>query len=103
MVTNVPFYSFKDMGLKRTVPFIVIVAIALGIALIASHPPRRAVRHLLRLRPCRATWSTSSSAVEGQAGQRDRHRRPTNPTKHGPASLRPIARSRAIIAVRRHA
>jgi CDP-diacylglycerol--serine O-phosphatidyltransferase len=39
MVTNVPFYSFKDVSLKRSVPFIVIVAIALGIALITIHPP----------------------------------------------------------------
>jgi len=39
MVTNVPFYSFKDVNFKRSVPFIVIVAIALGFALIASHPP----------------------------------------------------------------
>ena len=39
MVTNVPFYSFKDVSFKRTVPFIVIVAIALGIALINIHPP----------------------------------------------------------------
>jgi CDP-diacylglycerol---serine O-phosphatidyltransferase len=39
MVTNVPFYSFKDVSLKRSVPFIVIVAIALAFALIAYHPP----------------------------------------------------------------
>lgn len=39
MVTNVPFYSFKVVGLKKTVPFIVIVAIALGIAIINLHPP----------------------------------------------------------------
>ncbi len=39
MVTNVPFYSFKDVSLKRTVPFAVIVAIALGIAIINLHPP----------------------------------------------------------------
>jgi CDP-diacylglycerol--serine O-phosphatidyltransferase len=39
MVTNAPFYSFKDVSFKRTVPFIVIVAIALGIALITVHPP----------------------------------------------------------------
>ena len=39
MVTNVPFYSFKDLSLKRSVPFIVIVAIALGIALINLHAP----------------------------------------------------------------
>ena len=39
MVTNIPFYSFKDVNFKRTVPFIVIVAIALGIAVITLHPP----------------------------------------------------------------
>ena len=39
MVTNVPFYSFKDVSFKRSVPFIVIVAIAFGIALITLHPP----------------------------------------------------------------
>ena len=39
MVTNVPFYSFKDVRMKQTVPFIVIVAIALGIAVITIHPP----------------------------------------------------------------
>ncbi|MFO1220262.1 MAG: CDP-diacylglycerol--serine O-phosphatidyltransferase [Burkholderiaceae bacterium] len=39
MVTNVPFYSFKDISFKRSVPFISIVAIALGIAVINIHPP----------------------------------------------------------------
>ena len=39
MVTNVPFYSFKDVSFKRTVPFVVIVAIALGIAVVTIHPP----------------------------------------------------------------
>ena len=39
MVTNTPFYSFKVVGGKRTVPFVVLVAIALGIALISLHPP----------------------------------------------------------------
>ena len=39
MVTNVPFYSFKDVSFKKTVPFVVIVAIALGIAVINVHPP----------------------------------------------------------------
>jgi CDP-diacylglycerol--serine O-phosphatidyltransferase len=39
MVTNVPFYSFKDVSFRRTVPFAVIVAIALAIALINVHPP----------------------------------------------------------------
>ncbi len=39
MVTNLPFYSFKDVGPRRSVPFIVIVAIALGIAVVSFHPP----------------------------------------------------------------
>jgi CDP-diacylglycerol--serine O-phosphatidyltransferase len=39
MVTNVPFYSFKDVSMKRSVPFTVIVMIALGIAVINIDPP----------------------------------------------------------------
>jgi CDP-diacylglycerol--serine O-phosphatidyltransferase len=39
MVTNLPFYSFKEVHLRRSVPFVVIVAIALGIALINTYPP----------------------------------------------------------------
>jgi CDP-diacylglycerol---serine O-phosphatidyltransferase len=40
MVTNAPYYSFKVVGSRRTVPFIVIVAIALSIALVALDPPK---------------------------------------------------------------
>jgi len=39
MVTNVPFYSFKDVSLRRSVPFISIFLIALLIGLIAYQPP----------------------------------------------------------------
>jgi CDP-diacylglycerol---serine O-phosphatidyltransferase len=39
MVTNVPYYSFKDINFKRSVPFVVVVAIALGFALIMTEPP----------------------------------------------------------------
>ncbi len=39
MVTNVPFYSFKDVSFKRSVPFAVTVLIALGIAIINIDPP----------------------------------------------------------------
>ena len=39
MVTNVPFYSFKDVRMKQSVPFVVIVGIALGIAVITIQPP----------------------------------------------------------------
>ena len=38
MVTNVPFYSFKDLSLKKSVPFFAIAAIALGFALVAYSP-----------------------------------------------------------------
>jgi CDP-diacylglycerol--serine O-phosphatidyltransferase len=40
MVTNVPFYSFKDVSMKRSVPFVVIVAIALVIAVVNIDPPK---------------------------------------------------------------
>jgi CDP-diacylglycerol--serine O-phosphatidyltransferase len=39
MVTNAPFYSFKDMRSRKSVPFAVIVSIALLIAVINIHPP----------------------------------------------------------------
>jgi CDP-diacylglycerol--serine O-phosphatidyltransferase len=39
MVTNAPFYSFKVVGGRRTVPFAVIVAIVLVIAVINIDPP----------------------------------------------------------------
>ena len=39
MVTNAPFYSFKDVQMKKSVPFAVIVLLALVIAVINIHPP----------------------------------------------------------------
>ena len=39
MVTNVPFYSFKDVSFRRSVPFISIFLIVLLIGLIAYQPP----------------------------------------------------------------
>ena len=39
MVTNVPFYSFKDLRMKKSVPFAAIVLIALALAVINLHPP----------------------------------------------------------------
>jgi CDP-diacylglycerol---serine O-phosphatidyltransferase len=40
MVTNAPFYSFKVVGGRKTVPFIVLVGIVLAIALIMQDPPK---------------------------------------------------------------
>src|SRR6266581_2192757 len=39
MVSNVPFYSFKDINLRRSVPFFVILLIVLGFILISTDPP----------------------------------------------------------------
>jgi len=39
MVTNVPFYSFKDINLRRSVPFWAILLIVLGLILISINPP----------------------------------------------------------------
>lgn len=38
MITNVRYYSFKDINLKKSVPFFVIAAIALGFAVVAYSP-----------------------------------------------------------------
>lgn len=39
MVSNVRFYSFKDVNLRRSVPFIFVVAIALGFAVVSYDTP----------------------------------------------------------------
>ncbi|MBC7216420.1 MAG: CDP-diacylglycerol--serine O-phosphatidyltransferase [Burkholderiaceae bacterium] len=39
MVTNVPYYSFKDFGGRRSVPFVVLVVLALLIAIVSIEPP----------------------------------------------------------------
>ena len=38
MISNVRYYSFKDVNLKKSVPFFVIAAIAMGFALVAYSP-----------------------------------------------------------------
>ena len=50
MVTNIPFYSFKDVNLKRTVPFIVTRRDRDVIRAHRLPPADRAVRDLRRLR-----------------------------------------------------
>ena len=40
MVTNVPFYSFKEINFKKSVPFIAIFLIVLVFVLISSDPPK---------------------------------------------------------------
>ena len=40
MVTNVPFYSFKDVNFRKSVPFIAIFVIVLVYVAISSDPPK---------------------------------------------------------------
>lgn len=40
MVTNVPFYSFKDVNFRKSVPFIGVFLIALALALVSIAPSR---------------------------------------------------------------
>ena len=39
MVSNLPFYSFKDLNMRKSVPFIMIFLIALFFILISGYPP----------------------------------------------------------------
>lgn len=39
MVSNVPFYSFKDINLRRSVPFAVVLLVVMAFALISFDPP----------------------------------------------------------------
>jgi len=38
MVSNVPFYSFKDINFKKRVPFWVILALVAGLSVVSWHP-----------------------------------------------------------------
>lgn len=40
MVTNVPFYSFKEVNFRKSVPFIAVFLIVLVFVLISSDPPK---------------------------------------------------------------
>ncbi len=39
MVSNVPFYSFKDIDLKKSVPFIFVIGVVMIFVLVSSDPP----------------------------------------------------------------
>ncbi len=39
MVSNVRYWSGKDINLRRSVPFVVVAAFVVGIALVSSYPP----------------------------------------------------------------
>jgi CDP-diacylglycerol--serine O-phosphatidyltransferase len=39
MVSNVRYYSGKDINLRKSVPFMMVVAFVIGVALLSSYPP----------------------------------------------------------------
>lgn len=39
MVSNVLFWSGKDINLRKSVPFIVVIAVVIGFALVSTYPP----------------------------------------------------------------
>jgi CDP-diacylglycerol--serine O-phosphatidyltransferase len=39
MVSNIRFYSFKDINLRKSIPFVFLLLIVVGIILISSYPP----------------------------------------------------------------
>ena len=39
MVSNVPFYSFKDLNLRRSVPFWAVLLVVLALTLVSFNPP----------------------------------------------------------------
>ena len=71
MVTNVPFYSFKDVQMKKSVPFAAIVLIALVIAVINIHP-HRVVWHFCSVWHERL-WRVCLAQGQGSAQQCDQH------------------------------
>ena len=69
MVSNVPFYSFKDINLRRSVPFWAVLLIAFAMILISSSPPM--ILFLLFI-----AYSFSGYAVWLVKWRRARQRRP---------------------------
>ena len=55
MVSNVPFYSFKDINFRRSVPFWALLLIVLALILISTNPPIGAVPAVRAPTACPAT------------------------------------------------
>ena len=69
MVSNVPFYSFKDINLRRSVPFWAVLLVAFAMILISSNPPM--ILFLLFI-----AYSFSGYAVWLVRWRRSRQRKP---------------------------
>jgi len=69
MVSNVPFYSFKDINLRRSVPFWAVLLIVFAVILISSNPPM--ILFLLFI-----AYSFSGYVVWAVKWRRSRQRKP---------------------------
>lgn len=68
MVSNIKFYSGKDINLRKSVPFVVVAAIALSFALVSSYPPGV----LFGLFLCYAVSGYVISALDWRRGRQGR-------------------------------
>src|SRR5713226_284070 len=101
MVSNVPFYSFKDINMRRSVPFAVILLIVLGFVLVSSDPP--IVLFLLFVAYGLSGEAQAPAAHPVAVARETRYIRP-HATRHlsveaplrQPASCRPAAAPRAL-------
>ena len=55
MVSNIPFYSFKDINFRRSVPFWALLLVVFAVILISTHPPTVLFRCSSPI-PCPVTW-----------------------------------------------
>ena len=39
MVSNIPYYSFKEVNMRKSIPFVALLLIILGFALLTYKPP----------------------------------------------------------------
>ena len=71
MVSNVRFYSFKELDLRGRVPFVAVLVVVLVFVLISSDPPDGVVLSLLVLRGVGANHDAGAdSAPEGRTTKR---------------------------------
>jgi CDP-diacylglycerol--serine O-phosphatidyltransferase len=103
MVSNVLFYSGKEINLRRSVPFIVIIAFVLGFLLVSSYPPGV----LFGLFLCYAVsgyvlglwnWLKGRKRVAAPASARGRRLAfsPDRPDRHRPAAGQRHAMPRCV-------
>ena len=95
MVSNVPYYSFKTINLKKSVPFLAIFVFVLVIALLAVRSRPSCCSRASSATRFRATSRRrgcgTRAAGDARARRRRSERRPVAPCADGPNPLRAAA------------